>query len=705
MSISSVDLRFLVHELTPEIEGSWISNIYHLPNGIFIFKLRLPQEGTRLLLIEPGKRIHLTQFNRKMPKEPTPLCRTLRSHLRDRRINSFEQRYLDRIVEFTVGADDGRKVIIELFGEGNVILIDNKTRKILGALRYRKMRDRDIHPGRIFHHAPPMERDLLRHGVDNLDQYLETHEKLIIALNEWMGLGPYYSRLIVKQAGIKTKVSNELTTEQKEILLEHAKQLYHRIHDFEYQPTVYLDLEVDGDSTSEETLEFDEQWSDDSLAFDPEKVLKIQPWPQAKIEEAELMEVDSLGEALDVFYSSQEDQNALDEEVEEIETEVDRLERRLEQQRQHQENMYREAELNRRNADTLYMYYNDVSELLTTIMGARKNKVSWEEIESKLMVAKEKGMSAAQILSEIRPSQGQVLVELEHDGNTFKLPLDFRKSINELADGFYKRAKKQEKRAEGANIAIEHTKEKIEQAKLDMSNQQTRAEVHVTVLKRRKRWYEKFHWIQAPNGMVIIGGTDANTNETLVKKYMDDDDLFLHADIHGAPFVVIKTEGREASDNVKELAAVLGVCYSSAWKGKRVTADAFVLPPDQVSLSAPSGEYMPKGSIMMYGTKEFIRDIPLELYIGLIIETNWVRLICGPKSTMDKADHWIKIIPGDVQRGKTARRIKDIFARMLDEVDRQKLSAIDTSEIAKFIPDDSKIIEMSTEVSLDEKPQ
>ena len=148
MALSGVDIRVLTYEIRTEVEKSWISNIYQLPNNIFIFKIRLPQEGTRFLLIEPGKRIHLTNFNRTMPKEPSNLVKTLRSHLRNTMINSITQNNIDRIITINVGPNDGYNLVIELFGEGNLILV-NPQNKIISAIRYRKMRDRDIHPGKI----------------------------------------------------------------------------------------------------------------------------------------------------------------------------------------------------------------------------------------------------------------------------------------------------------------------------------------------------------------------------------------------------------------------------------------------------------------------------------------------------------------------------------------------------------------------------
>jgi len=125
-----------------------------------------------------------------------------------------------------------------------------------------------------------------------------------------------------------------------------------------------------------------------------------------------------------------------------------------------------------------------------------------------------------------------VKVKLPFEDEVLSLALDFRKSVNEIANATFERAKKQEKRAKGAIIAIEMTKEKIKASDESVNEIQSDAAAKVTILKRRKRWYEKWIWMQAPDGMIVVGGKDAASNERLVKKYMDDDDMFLHADIH-----------------------------------------------------------------------------------------------------------------------------------------------------------------------------
>jgi hypothetical protein len=55
-------------------------------------------------------------------------------------------------------------------------------------------------------------------------------------------------------------------------------------------------------------------------------------------------------------------------------------------------------------------------------------------------------------------------------------------------------------------------------------------------------WFEKFRWFITSENYLIIGGRDAQQNELLVKRYLRPRDVYLHADSHGAPTLIIKND-------------------------------------------------------------------------------------------------------------------------------------------------------------------
>ena len=57
---------------------------------------------------------------------------------------------------------------------------------------------------------------------------------------------------------------------------------------------------------------------------------------------------------------------------------------------------------------------------------------------------------------------------------------------------------------------------------------------------RKQMWFEKFTWFISTDGYLVLAGKDASQNETLYRRYLRKGDVYVHADLHGAPSVVIK---------------------------------------------------------------------------------------------------------------------------------------------------------------------
>ena len=77
----------------------------------------------------------------------------------------------------------------------------------------------------------------------------------------------------------------------------------------------------------------------------------------------------------------------------------------------------------------------------------------------------------------------------------------------------------------------------------------------------------------------------------------------LHADVHGAASCVVRNyrgKGVEISPATLEMAGTMTVCRSAAWKEGLMTS-AWWVYADQVSKTAPSGEYLPTGSFLIPG--------------------------------------------------------------------------------------------------------
>lgn len=123
-----------------------------------------------------------------------------------------------------------------------------------------------------------------------------------------------------------------------------------------------------------------------------------------------------------------------------------------------------------------------------------------------------------------------------------KIALDLRKSLEENAASYFDTAKKARSKIVGAKEAIARAEKEREKAQIKAEHMKKKDNAPRKM--RKKSWYEKFKWFVASNGMLVVGGRDASTNELLIKKYVVDKegDIIFHTDAAGSPFTVIKAE-------------------------------------------------------------------------------------------------------------------------------------------------------------------
>jgi predicted ribosome quality control (RQC) complex YloA/Tae2 family protein len=113
--------------------------------------------------------------------------------------------------------------------------------------------------------------------------------------------------------------------------------------------------------------------------------------------------------------------------------------------------------------------------------------------------------------------------------------------------------------------------------------------------------FEKFYWFISSDNYIVLGGRDQQQNDLLVKRHFRPGDLYVHADLHGATSVIIKNlTGNEVPPRTLQEAGLLACCHSAAWEAK-VPAPAYWVKHDQVSKTAPTGEYITTGAFMIRG--------------------------------------------------------------------------------------------------------
>ena len=248
-----------------------------------------------------------------------------------------------------------------------------------------------------------------------------------------------------------------------------------------------------------------------------------------------------------------------------------------------------------------------------------------------------------------------------------KLVLDLTKSIDQNAAAYFEKAKKTKKKIEGAESALSQSLKKLKE--LEARKEKIILEKSKDkILKERKlEWYEKFRWFVSSEGFLVIGGRDATSNEIVIKKHTDTNDLVFHTDMAGSPFFVVKSENKNIGEKTRHEAADATCTFSRAWKNGLQTSSVFYVNPEQVSKKTRSGEYMGKGAFMIYGKTNYI-DNRINLAVGM---TKQQQVMSGPLDAVKKhCEKYVILEQGNEKASSVAKRIQYKIGGLLDEIIR-----------------------------------
>ena len=248
-----------------------------------------------------------------------------------------------------------------------------------------------------------------------------------------------------------------------------------------------------------------------------------------------------------------------------------------------------------------------------------------------------------------------------------RLALDLTKSIDENAAAYFERAKKIKRKIGGAEEALGQSLKKLhelEQKKEKLILEKSSA---AKLRERNKEWYEKFRWFTSSEGFLVIGGRDATSNEVVIKKHAEANDIVFHTDMAGSPFFVVKSENRKIGEKTMEEAADATVTFSRAWKLGLQTTSVFYANPEQVSKKTKAGEYMGKGAFMIYGKTNYINN-KLNLAVGM---TKHGQIMAGPLDAVKAhCEKYAVLEQGDEKSSSIAKYIHHKIGGSIDEIIR-----------------------------------
>ncbi|PKK20385.1 nuclear export mediator factor, transcript variant X2 [Columba livia] len=638
---STIDIRAVLAELRHSLLGMRVNNVYDVDNKTYLIRLQKP-DCKATLLLESGIRIHTTEFEWPKNMMPSSFAMKCRKHLKTRRLVSVKQLGIDRIVDFQFGSDEAAyHLIVELYDRGNIVLTDHEY-IILNILRFRTDEADDVRFA--VRERYPVDNAKAAAPLPTLERLTEIisnapkGEQLKRVLNPHLPYGATLIEHCLIEVGFSGYVKIDQHMESKENVekvltaLEKAEEYMTLTDDFSGQGYIIQKREkkpsLEPDKPAEDIYTYEE----------------FHPFLFSQHSKCPYLEFDSFNKAADEFYSKLEGQKI---DLKALQQEKQALKKLENVRRDHEhrlEALQQAQEADKIKGELIEMNLEIVDRAIQVVRSALANQIDWTEIGAIVKEAQAQGDPVASaikelklqtnhitmllrnpyVLSEEEEEEEEADVEKEeteepkgkkkkNKNKQLKKPQKNKPSLVDVDLGLsaYANAKKYYDHKRHAAKKTQKTVEAAEKAfkSAEKKTKQTLREVQTvtTIQKARKvYWFEKFLWFISSENYLVIAGRDQQQNELIVKRYLKPGDIYVHADLHGATSCVIKNpSGEPIPPRTLTEAGTMALCYSAAWDARVVTS-AWWVSHNQVSKTAPTGEYLTTGSFMIRGKKNFL---------------------------------------------------------------------------------------------------
>ena len=630
MDVSYIELRRLAEELLELVRDSKIENLYLMEDGSIVLKIR-GENVSGELRIAPGKCLYFTRGSYEKPLSPGARGLALRRIVSGTWIRDIRVVPGERIVFFDLEVSGKRfSLVAELIPKGTVIVLDQGG-KILESLHHLRMRDRAILPGEVYRLPPP--KPSAAENPENLFTILSPRKSVVAALASQAGLGGRYAEEIVKLAGVNgLKKVKELEEDEKERLIKALKRV--------------LELTSSGKPV---------------VAFSPEGGVQALPYPLESLREKgwRFRETDTLNEAFKEAYEHELAEKIQEAERRKIEEKAEKIEDEARRKIYTAEKLRGRVEKLRAIAEKLFKYASIIEEL----------KESRENLSREF-----EGLEI-----EIKPSEKTLIAKL--DGEEVKLKI--HESIMKQVSALYDDAKKALNAAQSLMKDAEKLRKHAERIRRGEAKLVEEAYLRVSAHPPRPgkgEWYERYRWFITSEGFLAVAGKDASSNTSLLKKHLERDDLVFHAEVRGAPVLLLKN-GVKAGERSRIEAAQFAASYSRAWREKMSMMTVYYVRPEQVSFTPPPGHYLPKGGFIVKGERNYL-TVKLELGFGI---GEGLELIHGPPTAVSsKAGKIVKIVPG---RRKAEEIAEEVVRRLTEGMELEPKLLRDLRRwVAELVP-------------------
>ena len=627
-SMSNVDIYTISDELNNLLSGARVDKSFQPTSDIVVMRFHVPGTGRIDLVMQCGSRIHTSQYPLENPTTPPSFPMLLRKRIKGAHVESIKQHNFDRVIEIKVKKDKYYTIIVELFDKGNIILLDDEN-NIIQPLKRKQLSARDISSKKEYKFPEERGMNPITVTEEELKELFENTESDVVRTLAMNGLGSLYAEEIIQRANNtididKNTPTSQLTDNQITEIYKSLRDLFDNLKEGSIKPQIVKK------DTKEDVIPLDLVNYNDF-----EKTL-----------------YKDFNEACDEFYSKKVNTSIKNVKEAAWNKKVKKFEKRLNLQQDTLDNFAKTIEDSQHKGEVIYSNYSSIENILNVVNSARNKDYSFKDIGKILKKAKKDGMAEAQIYESI-DKLGVLTLNIDDTS----LIMDPKLTIPENAEAYYEKAKKAKRKTKGALIAIENTKKQLEKIRSKKDIAMEQVSVPKKRVKKNLKWYEKLRWFISSDNILVVGGRDANSNEMVVKKYLEPNDIYLHADIHGASSTTIKLNGGELTENVIKESGEFAASFSSAWSMGFTTQDVFWVNPDQVTKTPEAGEFLAKGSFVIRGHRNYIRSARVKLAIG-IVDYEGKRIMAGPVEALEAhCENYVVLKPGFTKKEAIAKKI------------------------------------------------
>lgn len=206
------------------------------------------------------------------------------------------------------------------------------------------------------------------------------------------------------------------------------------------------------------------------------------------------------------------------------------------------------------------------------------------------------------------------------------------------------------------------------------------------IVDRKVMKFENYWWFIF-NEIIITVGKSADDNEILLNN-MDPSDILIHGNFDKSPWGIIKNPNK-IDIPLKVLAYAGDFLVQRSWSWtEHFPNNSYYTYPNKVSKSAPSGEFMGKGSRMVH-EKNFLSPANLEMGVGVLFKSgvkylhkldkntqiDFGMVMCAPYAAMVDFDYKVKVKPSGKKNDKGRKKLlQTIISKILKSKCKSNIS-------------------------------